>query len=39
MRIKSLIVLCFVLMFTGIGLGLERAKFVRIVDGDTIKVI
>jgi micrococcal nuclease len=39
MRIKSLIVLCFVLLFAGIALGLERVKFVRIVDGDTIKVI
>jgi micrococcal nuclease len=39
MRIKSLIVLCFVLLFAGIGLGLERVKLVRIVDGDTIKVM
>ncbi|MDR1244562.1 MAG: thermonuclease family protein [Endomicrobium sp.] len=39
MRIKALLTSLFVLFFVSLGLGLERVKLVRIVDGDTIKVI
>jgi endonuclease YncB( thermonuclease family) len=39
MRIKALLASLFVLFFVTLGLGLERVKLIRIVDGDTIKVM
>jgi endonuclease YncB( thermonuclease family) len=39
MKIKLLLAWLIVSFIAGMGLGLEKVKFVRIIDGDTIKVM
>jgi micrococcal nuclease len=39
MKIKLLLTSLFVSFFVAMGLGLEKARLVRIIDGDTIKVM